>query len=126
MTNGDHRRKTDIDYRDEPAAFFFVLFGLAFEALAARPSSNAVVPDSRTLDILQAFKKILQPSVSGTAIYQEVVFSETMELLDRLVLTEGLGVQTVIVEIARNMCLTHPSSRAGQEYVESRLIEYAY
>jgi hypothetical protein len=63
------------------------------------------------LAILQALKKILHPSVTGHAIYRPDVFSETMDLLDRLVLTEGLDVQSVIVEIARDLCVTHPSAR---------------
>ncbi|KAF2647448.1 HEAT repeat protein-like protein [Lophiostoma macrostomum CBS 122681] len=110
-TNG---KSTDsINYRDEPVAFFFVLFGLAFEALAGRPG-DLQASKEQILEILQALKKILRPSVSGHAIYQEVVFSETMDMLDRLVLTEGLNVQTVIVEIARNLCLGHPSARRGQ------------
>ncbi|KAF1961073.1 HEAT repeat protein-like protein [Byssothecium circinans] len=107
-----------INYRDEPVAFFFVLFGLAFEALAGRPG-DLQASKEQILEILHALKKILRPSVSGNAIYQEVVFSETMDMLDRLVLTEGLQVQTVIVEIARNLCLGHPSAKrassAGDE-----------
>lgn len=102
-----------INYRDEPVAFFFVLFGLAFEALAGRPG-DLQASKEQILEILQALKKILRPAVSGHAIYQEVVFSETMDMLDRLVLTEGLNVQTVIVEIARNLCLGHPSARRDQ------------
>ncbi|GME34728.1 Armadillo-like helical protein [Neofusicoccum parvum] len=104
----------DINYRDEPVAFFFVLFGLAFEALVTtgRPSSaDSQSNKEHTLEILNALKNILKPSVSGHAIYQEVVFSETMDMLDRLVLTEGLDVQAVIVKIARNMCLAHPSAQ---------------
>ncbi len=65
----------------------------------------------QTLEILSALKKILRPSVSGTAIFQHVVFSETIELFDRLALTESLDVQYIIVEIARNLCLTHPSAK---------------
>ena len=34
-----------------------------------------------------------------------------MELFDRLALTEGLDVQLVMVDIARNLCLMHPSAR---------------
>lgn len=102
-----------INYRDEPVAFFFVLFGLAFEALAGRPG-DLQASKEQILEILQALKKILRPAVSGHAIYQEVVFSETMDMLDRLVLTEGLNVQTVIVEIARNLCLGHPSAKRSQ------------
>lgn len=69
-----------------------------------------------TLEILQALKKILRPSVSGLAIYQEVVFSETMDMFDRLVLTDELNVQSVVVEIARNLCLGHPSARKDRRY----------
>jgi len=108
-----------INYRDEPVAFFFVLFGLAFEALAtsrSTVSSTAVAADSlagqqQTLAILRALKKILHPSVSGLAIYRDAIFSETMDLLDRLVLTDGLAIQAVIVDIARSLCLAHPSAR---------------
>ncbi|RAR02328.1 ARM repeat-containing protein [Stemphylium lycopersici] len=106
-------RADHINYRDEPVAFFFVLFGLAFEALAGRPG-DLQASKEQILEILQALKKILRPSVSGHAIYQEVVFSETMDMLDRLVLTEGLTVQTVIVQITRNLCLGHPSARRDQ------------
>lgn len=111
--NGSDAKPTDINYRDEPVAFFFVLFGLAFEALVSRSSESQTSRD-HTLDILQALKKILRPSVSGQAIYQEVIFSETMDMLDRLVLTESLNVQSVIVEIARNLCLGHPSARKAE------------
>jgi hypothetical protein len=103
--------KPGINYRDEPVAFFFVLFGLAFEALAIRPGqSDSLATREQTLAILRALKRILHPSVSGHAIYRPDVFAETMDLLDRLVLTEGLDVQTVIVDIARDMCVTHPSA----------------
>ena len=112
-TNGIVRKSTGINYREEPVAFFFVLFGLAFESLATRSADDDVVTQRRNLDILQALKKILRPSVSGNAVYQEVVFAETMDLLDRMVLTESLSVRALIVEIARNLCLVHPSSRQG-------------
>ncbi|RCI09921.1 hypothetical protein L249_8394 [Ophiocordyceps polyrhachis-furcata BCC 54312] len=101
-----------INYRDEPVAFFFVLFGLAFEALAIRPGqSGSLETQEQTLDILEALKRILHPSVSGHAIYRPDVFAEAMDLLDRLVLTDGLNVQAVIVDIARGLCVTHPSAR---------------
>jgi HEAT repeat-containing protein 5 len=111
-TNGTNPNPSIIPYRNEPVAFFFVLFGLTFEALVSR-SDESQRGRSQTLEILTALKKILKPSVSGHAIYQEVVFSETMDMFDRLVLTESLNVQSVIVEIARNLCLEHPSARKG-------------
>ena len=69
----------------------------------------------QSLGILLALKRILRPSVSGHAVYQDVVFSETMELFDRLALTESFAVQGVIVEITRNLCLTHPSIEVDAE-----------
>ncbi|SPQ22577.1 d0c8ada3-c6e9-4e92-8361-f6f47e5bd3d1 [Thermothielavioides terrestris] len=114
----------DINYRDEPVAFFFVLFGIAFEALATNPGqSESLATQEQTLAILRALKKILHPSVSGQAIYREAVFSETMDLLDRLVLTEGLDVQGVIVEIARDLCLAHPAARKHEEADNNELSE---
>ncbi|KAI9934054.1 hypothetical protein MW887_005127 [Aspergillus wentii] len=103
----------DINYRDEPVAFFFVLFGLAFEALVDQLTSP-----SQRMDILQALKRILRPVISGNAIYQDAIFSETMDSLDRLVLTEGIPIQNVIVEIARNLSLDHPAAKGGQGRVE--------
>lgn len=117
QTNGDGP-KTNINYRDEPVAFFFVLFGIVIEALVTRPgndSSNAI------LKILSALKKILLPSVAGNAIFQDSVFSETIELFDRLALTEGLVVQSVLVDIARTLCITHPA--AAKEDTSSDLSE---
>lgn len=105
-----------INYRDEPVAFFFVLFGIAFEALATKPGqSESLATHEQTLEILRALKKILHPSVSGHAIYRDYIFSETMELLDRLVLTEGLDIQSVIVDIARALCVAHPTARKKVE-----------
>lgn len=109
-TNG-HGGASRINYRDEPAAFFFVLFGLAFEALASTVTGDALADKAKRLEILNALRKILRPSVTGVAIYQEVVFSETMDLFDRMVLTEGTDVQTIVVDIARDLCISHPSSR---------------
>lgn len=118
VTNGSAASQSkghDINYRDEPVAFFFVLFGIAFEALVAKPGNEALATKEQTLEILLALKKILHPSVSGHAIYRDAIFSETMDLLDRMVLTEGLDVQGVIVQIARSLCIAHPSAIKNEE-----------
>lgn len=111
QVNGNGKAsRNQINYREEPVAFFFVLFGLVFEALVSQ--SNA--PESQTLEVLQALRKIMHPSVAGNAVYQEAVFSETIDTLDRLVMTKGHGVQTVIVEIARNLSIHHQSATRGE------------
>ena len=108
--NGTVSEGQDINYRDEPVAFFFVLYGLAFEALVTRPNQREAGAMDQTLEILVALKKILRPSVAGHAIYQDIVFSETMDVFDRLAQTEPFPVQSAIVEITRNLCLSHPSA----------------
>ncbi|KAK0722553.1 armadillo-type protein [Lasiosphaeria miniovina] len=122
-TNG-RSKIAGINYRDEPVAFFFVLFGIAFEALATKPGqAESLATKEQTLDILRALKKILHPSVSGHAIYREAIFSETMDLLDRLVLTEALDVQGVIVEIARALCVAHPAAKKREQPDNGELSE---
>lgn len=115
QANGNQARETNINYRDEPVAFFFVLFGISIEALVTGPSKELSTLEPQTLEILSALKKILRPSVSGNAIFQEMIFSEAIELFDRLALTEGLDVQLVIVDIVRNLCLNHPSAKEKDE-----------
>ena len=107
--NGTLQKPSEINYRNEPVAFFFVLYGIAFEALVTRPHNATLDGSEQSLEILLALKKILRPSVAGHAIYQGVVFSETIDVFDRLAQTEGLATQAAIVDIARNLCLFHPS-----------------
>ena len=122
--NGSATTGNGINYRDEPVAFFFVLFGLVIDALITQPGTGSSDGKDDTLEILLALKKILRPSVSGHAIYQDTVFSETMDLFDRLVLTEGLPIQAVIVDITRNLCLSHPSvgqAAEGDEHLSDEI-----
>jgi HEAT repeat-containing protein 5 len=95
-----------MNFREEPVAFFFILFGLAFEALVMQSREDP----SQTLSILQALKKILKPAVCGTAIYQDVVFNETTDALDRLAMTSKFDTQSVLVEVSRNLSLNHISA----------------
>lgn len=92
-----------------------MLFGIVIESLTTRSSNDPFTSEAQTLGALSALKRILQPSVSGNAVFQDAVFGETMELLDRLALTESLDVQLVIVDIARNLCISHPSARGDDE-----------
>ena len=110
-TNGTSSGGKEMRYRDEPVAFFFILYGLAFEALVRESRMNS----SQTLDILIVLKKLLRPAVSGTSIYQDTVFNESMDTLDRLALTGTAPAQSVIVDIARNLSLDHISAKAGED-----------
>ena len=109
--NGVSHDERDISFREEPVAFFFILFGLAFEALVVQAREDA----SQAHSILQALKKILKPAVCGTAIYEEIVFNETTDTLDRLALTTDHDTQMVLVDISRNLSLNHISANSDTD-----------
>jgi hypothetical protein len=106
--NGTTASGRDMSFREEPVAFFFILFGLAFEALVTQARDDP----SQALAILQALRKILTPAVSGNAIYEDAVFNETTDTLDRLALTSTRETQSVLVEIARNLSLDHLTAKS--------------
>jgi HEAT repeat-containing protein 5 len=101
-----------IQYSNEPAAFFLVLFGLCFEGLLRPQQSlgNNVSLHNGSLRVLVALKRILHPAVSGTMIYQDVVFGETVDVFERLMLTGTCEEQTVVATIVRNLCIHHPGA----------------
>ncbi|KAK5941864.1 hypothetical protein PMZ80_005815 [Knufia obscura] len=101
--NGNGPAGKDMNFREEPLAFFFILFGLAYEALVTQARDN----QTHALAILGALKRILTPAVSGNAVYQDAVFDETTDTLDRLALTSTSEIQGVLVQIARNLSLDH-------------------
>lgn len=104
--NGDHGK--DMSFREEPVAFFFILHGLAYEALVTQARDN----QTYALSILSALKRILTPAVSGNAVYQPAVFDETTDTLDRLALTSSSEIQTVLVQVARNLSLNHAVAKS--------------
>lgn len=103
----------NIKYGNEPAAFFFVLFGILFESLI-RPQQTLGNGETNTSErrtqILSALKRILHPSVCGNAIYKDMVFVETIDTLDRLVLTGTVAEQQLVVDIACRLCIHHPDN----------------
>lgn len=106
----------DIQYGSEPAAFFFVLFGILFESLIRPQStmgSGENTPERRT-KILSALKRILHPSVCGNAVYKDMVFVETVDILDRLVLTGNVTEQQLVIDIAYRLCINHPDNQNHQ------------
>lgn len=103
-------------YGSEPAAFFFVLFGILFESLI-RPqqtlgSEEEGYSSERRAQILSALKRIIHPAISGTAIYSDMVFIETIDVLDRLVLTGTVTEQLLVVDIAYRLCIYHPDKQS--------------
>ena len=116
ITDGENERTDNLqsNYRDEPVAFFFGIYGLCFQTLLRvinRDDSEAKCTISVVLD---ALRKFLRPSVSGNAMYKGFVFAETTDLLDRLVLLESPDIQLTVIQIAANLAKYHPEGMHSQ------------
>ncbi|KAJ9479387.1 AP-1 accessory protein LAA1 [Pseudozyma hubeiensis] len=95
--------------RSEPCLFFFVLYGLAFEALATRSSSSAEsLHESTVMRIsLRAMTSLSRPQVAGSALLQDTLFSELCNLWYRLVMTEPPAVQVSVLETIGGMAASY-------------------
>ncbi|KIM48466.1 hypothetical protein M413DRAFT_63181, partial [Hebeloma cylindrosporum] len=103
--------------RKEPTAFFFVIFGLVYEALAtssADSSTTTAARQSGVTSALQALKCLVRPQYSGTAIMEPTIFEEFISLCYRMGMTESAGIQVHLVEMLAVFAASHSSS-AGSD-----------
>jgi HEAT repeat-containing protein 5 len=96
------------NYRDEPVAFFFIIYGLCFHTLLRMLNRDDMEAKNAAPTVLDALTKFIRPSISGNAVYKSFVFAETTDLLDRLILMESIDVQTSVLTIATNLAKNHP------------------
>lgn len=104
---------------EEPRAFFFVIFGLVYEALATSSAESTLTTFARQPAIiasLQALKYLVRPEYSGKALLEPANFDEFINLCYRMAMTESAGIQVHLVEtlIALAACQNaHVLGRAG-------------
>jgi hypothetical protein len=97
-------------HRDEPATFFFVLFGLVFESLATSSTDSALSTSTRQATViaaLQALKSLVRPEYSGRAMMDSTIFNEFMNLCYRLAMTETAIIQIHLVEMLTTLATCH-------------------
>ncbi|KAF8584408.1 ARM repeat-containing protein [Ramaria rubella] len=94
--------------RSEPSAFFFIIFGLVYDALAASSTDATSVDTSRetTVTALEALKSLVRPEFSGKAILDPVVFEEFSNLCYRMAMTESAAVQVHLVEVVAALAIS--------------------
>lgn len=92
--------------RQEPALFFWVLFGLSFEALCTAPPSGATSAAQVQAIALEALVGLIKPEVSGSALLEKSLFEELCNLCYRLAITEGPAIKAhvmqVVLQLAKN------------------------
>lgn len=89
-----------VDDRKEPTAYFYIIFGLVYEALStssADSSSTNLTQQTAVISSLQALKCLVRPAYSGTAIMEPTIFEEFISLCYRMGLTETPSIQIHLV-----------------------------
>lgn len=102
--------------RSEPTAFFFVVFGLVFEALTTSSVDATSTTSSRQLTViaaLEALKSLVRPEYSGTAMMEPTTFDEFIGLCYRMAMTESAEIQAHLVEMLAILATTNQAKNSS-------------
>ena len=92
--------------REEPTAFFYVLFGLVFEALSTSLSESSYTPLSHQtilISALRALKSLVRTEYSGNVLSEPTVSDELISQCYRLAMTEPANVHIDLIEMLATM-----------------------
>lgn len=107
--------------RDPPALFFWVLFGLSFEALCgAPPSAGNTSQESVQAIALEALTGLIRPEVSGSALLQASLLDELCNLCYRLAITEGPEIKVLIIEVVLQLATSFSADLIRQERLQNK------
>lgn len=97
--------------REGPSAFFFVVFGLAYEALAQSSTNAASRPsnDLVTTAALEALESLVKPEYAGDAILDTPIFEEFTSLCYRMAMMETDDVHVPLVRTIASLASTQCS-----------------
>ncbi|KAJ7767277.1 clathrin-coated vesicle protein [Mycena metata] len=103
--------------REEPSMFFFIVFGLVYEALAtasAESSSSTTSRQTTVIAALQTLKCLVRPEYAGKAMLEPAIFDEFISLCYRMAMTETARIQIHLVEVLAIMAATQDAA-AGSD-----------
>jgi HEAT repeat-containing protein 5 len=107
--------------RDEPTVFFFVIFGLIYEALATSSTESNLATSNReptVIAALQALKSLVRPEYSGKALLEPTTFDEFISLCYRMAMTETASIQIHLVGVIAALATSQNKKTNGNmEYV---------
>ena len=99
--------------RKEPTAFFFVIFGLVYEALSTASADASSDSRSGVIAALTALKFLVLPEYSGEAIMEPTIFEEFINLCYRMGMTEPAGIQIHLIEMLAIFATSRHSRSTG-------------
>ncbi len=83
---------------EHTTAFFFVIFGLVFEALVTSTPDTGTQNVRTSIVALKALNCLVQNKYAGDAFCDLTIFEEVVNLCYRMALTEPIAVQTYLVD----------------------------
>ena len=103
--------------RKEPAAFFYVIFGLVYEALAtsSAEATSSAARQASVVAALEALKCLIRPEYSGNAMMEPTTFDEFISLCYRMGMTEAPAVQVHLVEMLAVFASVQSSSQSESD-----------
>lgn len=99
--------------RNGPTAFFFIVFGLVYEALAQASTNSASAVSNQDVSIaaLEALENLVRPEYAGDAIMEPTIFEEFTSLCYRMAMMETATVQIPLIRavasLASSQCRTN-------------------
>lgn len=108
--------------REGPAAFFFVIFGLIYEALAESSTSSSASGSANTVTIaaLEALDSLVRPDYAGKAILDSAVFDEFTTLCYRMAMMESAEVHIPLARVVSSLATTQLGSSGNMYAIPSR------
>ncbi|KAK1228476.1 hypothetical protein PQX77_008494 [Marasmius sp. AFHP31] len=110
--NAKDQKENTVKPRDEPALFFYVIFGLVYEALAASTSdsTNSASRQASMSAALSTLKSLVRPEYAGKAILEPTIFDEFISVCYRIAMTESAAFQIHLIEVLAAFASTQDSS----------------
>jgi len=101
------------DPRTEPTAFFFIVFGLVYDALVAASTDAGSGSTGRQTAViaLGALKSLVRPEYSGRAILDPTIFDEFISLCYRMAMIESASVQVHLMEAITALASSQPAGK---------------
>ncbi|KIL59187.1 hypothetical protein M378DRAFT_27111 [Amanita muscaria Koide BX008] len=99
--------------RDEPTAFFYIIFGLVFEALSTSSSDSKYTASSHQsilTSALRTLKSLVKPEYSGVVLAEPTIFDELISQCYRLAMTEPATVLVELLEMLGSLATTQNPS----------------
>ncbi|KAH9948465.1 ARM repeat-containing protein [Amylocystis lapponica] len=109
----DDKSNGTTSVREEPTAFFFVVFGLVYETLVTSVPDSDAAAHRTSIVALKALKCLVQEKYCGKVFNDTAIFEELVNLFYRMALTEASNVQVYLVETIASLAHNLTSKKGG-------------